>query len=110
VSARITRGVVGGVIGAGIVWLAFNRMGPWWGAGATLALLYEGWTLANGTAADTISEIIRWFSRKQLLIPWLFGFATGVGIATMYVSDPYVLGALLLLQGHWFFTLDENRA
>lgn len=107
-SEKITRSFVGLSIGAGIVWLAFNRMGPWWGLAATVALIFEGWLLINGYANDTISEIIRLFSRLQPLIPWMFGFATGVGISSGYISDPYVIVSLGMLQGHFFFFLDER--
>jgi hypothetical protein len=108
-AAHITRNIVATILGLGIVWAAFFLLGPWWGAACTLALLLEAWALANTGEHDTISDIIREFARKQLLTPWLFGFAFGIGIATDYIHDRYVIAALALLQGHFFFTLNEKR-
>lgn len=41
-----------------------------------LLLLYEGWTLINGTPNDTISESI-WRLADRPLVPFLFGFLMG---------------------------------
>jgi hypothetical protein len=96
-------------MGAALVWAAIFLMGWQWGLAATFMLAYEGWTIINANHYDTISDIIRDFSRRQLLTPWVFGFAFGIGIATGYISNPYVIAALGLLQGHFFFTLNEKR-
>ncbi len=108
-SARLTRDVVGAVIGAGLVWASFYLTDWKWGLALTALLAYEGWTLANGEPRDTISEIVRAFARRQLLIPWLFGFAFGIGITSGFMRDPYLIAAFAMLQGHFFFTLDENK-
>jgi hypothetical protein len=110
VSARVTRNVVGGVIGVGIVWAVFALTGWRWGAALTALLAYEGWTLANAGRDDTISEIVRTFSRRQLLVPFLFGAGYGVALATGYIADVYVAAAVGVLMGHFFFTFDEDRA
>lgn len=107
--ARITRNVVGAAIGVGLVWAIVLLAGWQWGVAAFVALIFEGWALSNAGAHDTISDIIRAFSRKQLLTPWLFGFAFGIAIASDTVTNPYVIASLALLQGHFFFTLNEQR-
>jgi len=107
--AQVTRGVVGATIGLALVWTVFYLTGVWWGAALAVLLVYEGWTLINRNPQDTISEIVRAFARRQLLLPWLSGLATGVGVATGYVSNPYVIVGIALLQGHFFFTLDEDK-
>lgn len=106
---RLTRGVVTAVIGIALIWAFFVLLPSQYAIAASVLLLYEGWTIANTNKYDTISDIIRDFSRKQLLTPWMFGFAFGIGIATGYILDPYVIAGLALLQGHWFFTLNEKR-
>jgi len=107
--ALLTRGVVGAVIGLALVWAVIFLTGWQWGLALASLLVYEGWTVANTSKYDTISDIVRDFSRKQLLTPWMFGFAFGIGITTGYIHDPYVIAGLALLQGHWFFTLNEKR-
>ena len=104
-----TRIVVAGALGITLVWVAYVLMGWQWASVVAAALGYEAWTIANRYEHDTISDIVRDFSRKQLLTPWLFGFAFGVGVATGYISDIYVAIALAVLQGHFFFTLNEKR-
>lgn len=107
-SARLTRGVVGGILGGGLVWSVIYLTGWRWGLALTVLLAYEGWTLANDQPRDTISEIVRDFSRRQLLVPFLFGLAYGVGLATGFLRDPYVAGGIGLVLGHFFFTFDEH--
>ena len=46
-----------------------------------LLLLYEGWTLINGTPNDTISESVWALAQRYSLVPFLVG----------------------LLCGHWFW-------
>lgn len=104
-----SRIVVSAVIAAGILWLAWSRLPLGWAALVFVLLAFEGWTLANGTPRDTLSESTRYLSRRQLLVPWLFGAATGIALGSAYLADPYVIAALLMLQGHLFFTLDESR-
>lgn len=104
-----SRVVVSAVIAAGILWLAWSRLPIGWAVLVTILLAFEGWTFINGTPRDTLSESTRFLARRQLLVPWLFGAATGIAIASTYLSDPYVISALLMLQGHLFFTLDEHR-
>ncbi len=108
-SQQLTRELVGAVIGAGLIWMVFYLTGWYWGIALTGLLAYEGWTLANREPGDTISEIVRMFARRQLLIPWLFGASFGIGVASGFLHDPYIIAALALLQGHFFFTLDEQK-
>lgn len=108
-SAKLTSLVVALAIGGSLVWATTVLAGWRWGAAAFAALLYEGWALVSADKYDTISDIIRAFSRKQLLTPWLFGFAFGIAIATGTITDPYIVASLAVLQGHFFFTLDEKR-
>lgn len=41
------------------------------------ALLYEGWTLVNHTAGDTISEAVWSISTKRPIVPFALGFLMG---------------------------------
>lgn len=101
---RITRLLVGAIMSSGFVWLVFNRMSLWWALAVTFVMAYEAWTIANNYVEDTISEIVRYFSRRQLLVPWLFGFTYGAAIFTGKLTDIVVIAALGVLQGHFFFS------
>lgn len=105
---NLSRAVVSAIIAAGILFLAWSRLPLGWAALVTVLLAFEVWTFANAVPRDTLSESTRWLSRRQLLVPWLFGAATGIGLGTSYLVDPYVIAALLMLQGHLFFTLDDR--
>ena len=94
--------VVGGIIGAVLMIVAFSVAG--WKAGIALSLVlaYEGWTLVNKYKNDTISEII-WEWAERPMVPWIFGVGCGWALATGFVSDPYLIGAIFFLMGHFFF-------
>jgi len=94
--------VVGGVIGAALLYLTFTLAGLWWGLGLSLLLLYEGWTLINQFPEDTISESI-WRLSVRPMVPWLFGVATGWAIQSGFLHNPWLIGAWLFLNGHFFF-------
>lgn len=106
---NLTRNIVAGLFGVALVWATFFLAGWQWGLAAIVLLALEGWALANPYDHDTISDIIRVFSRKQLLTPWLFGFAFGATVASGAIDNTYVIAALSILQGHFFFTLNERR-
>lgn len=106
---NLTRNVVAGLIGVGLVWTFFYLLPIQFAIAATALLAFEGWTVANANEYDTISDILRTLARKQLLLPWAFGFTFGVGIAEDYITNIYVVAILALIQGHWFFTFDEQR-
>ena len=108
-SARLTSLVVAVAMGIGLVWAVTALAGWQWGAATFVGLVYEGWAISNASKHDTISDIIRAFARKQLLTPWLFGFAFGIALATDAITNPYVIASLAVLQGHFFFTLDEKQ-
>jgi hypothetical protein len=94
--------VVGGLIGAVLAVVAFNVAG-WKGGLALSALLaYEAWTFINKWRNDTISEIV-WEFAKRPMVPWIFGVGTGWAIQSGFISDPWLIGSLLFLQGHFFF-------
>ena len=99
--------VVGGLIGAALMTVAFCVAG--WKAGLALSLLlaYEGWTLVNKYKNDTISEII-WEWAERPMVPWIFGVGCGWALATDFVSDPYLIGAIFFLMGHFFFQRHRN--
>jgi hypothetical protein len=37
------------------------------------------------------------------MVPWIFGVGCGWALATQFVSDPYLIGAIFFLMGHFFF-------
>ena len=97
-----TQFVVGGIIGAALMVFAFTVAG--WKAGLALSaiLVYEAWTFVNKFKSDTISEII-WEFAERPMVPWVFGVACGWALASGFVSDPYLIGAIFFLMGHFFF-------
>lgn len=109
---KITKLVVGLVIGAGIVVTAFTITGPWWGVFCLVLALYEGWTLVNRFREDTISETI-WELAARPMVPLLFGVWFGVAAGTGYLGDVVtVLRAFAVgfLFGHFFFQRFEDSS
>lgn len=102
-----TKYVVFGVIGLGLTAMIFSVMDWRWGLVAMALLVFEGWTLTNKYPNDTISEII-WQLAERPMIPWIFGVATGWAIQSGYVHNPWLIGGLLFLQGHFFFQRKEK--
>lgn len=98
--------LVGGLVGAGLVLVAFRLTG--WTGGAILSALlaYEGWTLINDYPEDTISETL-WRFAKRPMVPWLFGLGTGWGIQAGWVRDPWISLTIGFLSGHFFFQKHE---
>ncbi len=97
-----TKYVVGGVIGAAMLLFAFTVAGWKAGLGLSALLVYEAWTFINKYKNDTISEII-WEFAERPMVPWVFGVACGWAVASETVSDPYLIGAIFFLMGHFFF-------
>ena len=103
-----TKFVVGGLIGVALIAVAYTITGPLWGTLFTLLLLYEAWTLINDFPGDTISEII-WTLSKRPMVPWIFGVATGWAIGSRFIENVWLIGALLFLQGHFFFQKQDTE-
>jgi hypothetical protein len=100
--------VVGGTIGVALGIVAFSVAG--WKAGLLLSayLAYEAWTFFNKYKNDTISEVV-WEFAERPLVPWMFGVGTGWAIQSGFISDPWLIGSLLFLQGHFFFQAHKKR-
>ena len=99
---KLTDAIVAMTIGGAIALYAWWVLPGWAFALVLLYLLYEGYTLINAAAGDTLSEGV-WRLSKRPLVPWLFGVATGMGLASGVLADPYLIAGLLFLQGHFFF-------
>lgn len=94
--------IVGLTIGVAVALYAWWVLPLWALALVLLYLVYEGYTLVNPYCADTLSESV-WRLSKRPLVPWLFGVAYGMGLASGVIADPYLASALCFLQGHFFF-------
>ncbi len=103
-----TRYVVGGIIGAVLMVVAFNVAGLKAGIALSALLLYEAWTFINKYKNDTISEVI-WEWAERPMVPWIFGVGCGWALATDFVSDPYLIGAIFFLMGHFFFQAKKTK-
>ncbi len=101
-SSSPTKYVVAAVIGLALTAMIFSVMNWRWALAVTVILLYEAWTLVNKYPNDTISEII-WLLSRRPFIPWMFGVGTGWALASGTISNPWLVGGLLFLQGHFFF-------
>lgn len=106
--ASLTNVIVGLIIGLPLVLAGFYLTGPRWGTFIAVLCLYEGWTLVNSDVEDTLSEGV-WRLSERPLVPWLFGVVSGIGVASGYVSDPYVIAAIFFVQGHFFFSRYESK-
>lgn len=97
-----TQMVVGGLIGVGLLVVAFKVAG--WVGGAILAalLIYEAWTLVNAYPNDTISEIV-WELNERPIVPFIFGAAYAYGIQSGSLSNPWLIASLGFVLGHLFF-------
>jgi hypothetical protein len=45
---------------------------------------------------------------ERPMVPWIFGVGCGWALATGFVSDPYLIGAIFFLMGHFFFQRHRN--
>lgn len=100
--------VVGVVVGTPLMYLAFLLTGWKWGTLLTALLAYESWTILNRIKNDTISESL-WRLSERPFIPWLFGVATGFGIASGVVSNSWLVLSVGFLGGHFFFQRHEAK-
>jgi hypothetical protein len=99
---RVSDVIVGLTVGAGILGYAWAVLPYRYFFVVCLYLAYEGWTLINRYAQDTLSESV-WRLSKRPLVPWLFGVAYGWALASGVITDVYLASALAFLQGHFFF-------
>lgn len=94
--------VVGGLIGAALIATAFAVAGLKGGLILTALLVYEGWTLVNSYANDTISEVI-WIFAERPMVPFIFGVGCGWAVTSGFITNPWLLGSIMFLMGHFFF-------
>lgn len=101
--------VVGTLMGALLIYLAFAWAGWKWGLALSLVAIYEGWTLINAYPEDTLSESI-WRLSARPLVPWMFGGLSVWMIESRFLQNPYLIAAWFFLQGHFFFqAYRENK-
>ena len=98
--------IVGGTIGAGLLYLIWSIVGFQAATAFTIYLIYEAYTIINSFPEDTLSESI-WRLAARPLVPWLFGAATMYAIMAGHFG-PDIRAALLavgigFLEGHFFF-------
>lgn len=98
-AARHTKIVVGAVIGAPLLYLAFYLTNTWAGFALAALLLYETWTLLNRYPEDTISEAF-WALARRPLVPFLVGVGTGWALAVGVLANPWLVLAIGILLGH----------
>ena len=101
--------VVGGLMGAALLYLAFRLAGPLYGLGIAVILAYEAWTLINSDPHDTLSESV-WRLSVRPLVPWLFGVASGWAVQAGFLKDPWLVGAWFFLNAHFFFQAQRGAA
>ena len=103
--------VVGGVIGAALLGVAWHLFSVGWFAAVVCLLAYEAWTFFNSYLNDTISEIL-WVLAKRPLIPFIFGAATvGMiehGFFSTHHDGLYAAVIWGFLMGHFFFQRQEG--
>lgn len=105
-----TKLVVGGTIGAVLVLTIYTLLGPVYGSIAALYLLYEGWTIVNRYARDTISEVT-WYLATRPLVPLMFGagisWAIVSGLIPRTHEGLWVAFMIGTLYGHLFWQSQE---
>jgi len=98
--------VVGGLIGAALVAFMWFVLSPAWAIACSVLLAYEGWTLKNHYANDTISEVV-WALANRPMVPFIFGAGVVAlichGVVKPTVEGLYVALAIGFLSGHFFF-------
>jgi hypothetical protein len=103
---RRTNLVVGLVLGAALLATTFYLAGPKVGAVLSALLLYEGYTLVDVYAANTISESI-WRLASRPLLPLVFGLGIGWGVTAGVLTEPWLVLAAGILLGHFFWQRQE---
>lgn len=98
--------VVGGAIGLALIAFLWLVLSPAWAIGMSILLAYEGWTLKNQYANDTISEVV-WQLAKRPMVPFIFGAGVVAlichGVIRPTINGLYVATAVGFLMGHFFF-------
>ena len=105
-----TEAVVGGAALIGLIVYTWWFLPWYWALVATLAACWEGWSLVDGTPANTISEIVWRASDRYSLVPWAGGFIFGLGIGTDYISTAEVIAPLGFLCAHFWFPRYDDSA
>ena len=105
-AARRTLLVVGGLIGAPLLFLAFYLTNWKVGLGLSALLVYEAAVLVNRERADTISEAV-WVLARRPLVPFLAGLAAGWAITAERLQEPWLIFAAGFLGAHFFFQAQE---
>lgn len=93
--------VVGALIGGGTAVAFFYLLPLAWFVGCLVLLAYEGFTLVDSQANNTISEAV-WVLASRPLVPLLTGIAVGWALHAGYLSV-YVSFGLGMLAGHFFW-------
>ena len=107
---ELTKLIVGGVIGIGIlayVWIAPIYL--WLKVVFAILGIWEAWTLINKDKEDTISEAIAELAGMTQLIPLLFGAVYGYALGAGLIVDPIVASALAGLLAHFFFSMKQRQ-
>ena len=103
--------VVGGIIGAALLGVAWHLFSPLFFVVTVLLMTYEAWTFFNSYLNDTISEIL-WVLAKRPIVPFIFGAATvGMiehGIFNTHHDGLYAAVIWGFLMGHFFFQKQED--
>lgn len=99
---RRTDIVVGAVIACAILWTTHYMVAPQYRPFGYVLLMYEAYTLVNRWRGDSISESV-WRLAVRPFVPFLFGLATGAAIASGLVVNPWLVLAVGMLMGHFFW-------
>lgn len=103
---RRSLGLVGALIGATLVALTFYLTGMKVGLFLTGLLSYEGMTLVNSHAGDTISEAI-WKLASRPLVPLLFGMGLAWALTAGIITSVWLAVATGVLYGHFFWQTQQ---
>lgn len=71
-----------------------------------ILMLVEMWAIANNRKGDTISEAF-WELSSRPLVPWVCGLLTAYFVMHGTITHIAEVGALLALQGHFFWQSDS---
>lgn len=104
---KVSQFIVGGFLASLLIFVAFQKTGPYWGTALTAVLVYDILAKIDKNPGDTISEVIVRLSDNHL-VPWIFGGLTVYMIETKFLVDPYLIVAWALLQGHFFFSMGHQ--
>jgi len=104
--------IVGGILGAGLLWAFFNLLSFWWWAFCVVLLAVEAWAFFNPYANDTISEVV-WALSERPLVPLLFGAATAWSITSGFIpatrEGMWVSLFIGVIMGHFFWQRQGDK-